>query len=121
MLVIREGSVFYLTMDPTTGEMGLTDQLVGAAQFHPSAELTGSKVRQRIEYRAKQQRLLHSNEKLLMKPEESIFIKGNTGKPYGAGPEGLSNAATDQHKVLGIQGEVLRAVPAATRKTEENT
>lgn len=74
MLVVRDECVFYLTMDPATGEMELTGQLVGAAQFHPAAELAGSKVRQRIEYRAKQQGLLQSDEKRLMKPENSILI-----------------------------------------------
>lgn len=87
MLVVRGERIFYLTMDPVTVEMGLTEQLVGAAQFHPYAELTGSKVRKRIEYQAKAKGLLLPDEKLLMKPEGSIFIRRDDERSYGPGRE----------------------------------
>ncbi|CAB3714210.1 hypothetical protein LMG3441_03316 [Achromobacter kerstersii] len=87
MLVVRGDRLLYLTMDPATGEMGLTDQLAGAAQFHPSAELAGSKVRKRIEYRAKEKGLLLPDEKLLMKPKGSIFVRRDAERSRGADRE----------------------------------
>ena len=74
MLIVRNKKVFYLVMDPSTQEMSLSDDFVRASVFQPPLEIGGSKLRKRLEHRAIQQGVLRPDEKLLMKPRNSVFI-----------------------------------------------